>query len=490
VTDPADRHLEERLHALARGIRAPIVPAEDDVRRGRRRLLRLRVAMAGATTGTLAVVLGLTALTAGDPTATEPPLTTQPPSPTSTPPASPSVDTERDTTGRQQPGGGDANTGAVGSADHGEPGDIGSVDGGTAPARPDATAVRDPGAGAPNHGGWPTKGPQASEEPTGAVPTQPAAPTPTETPGDTPSETPTEEPTDPPTVPPTESSPVRLHKVLRYYNDVLAEHVDPEREHLQPYDRTTGHPRRTRDGDTFYALGASYRWTGGGSPPGLTLQVASGWDQVTWECGASSSDWVCHVPDGAAETTTEMAVHDGLRAVAAEHPDGQVVVVTAPVDSDEGDLVAAAADERLTLPGEAAVSPPLLDLATFAAGGQAALVRDDETFAESAHDRSPQVVGSWADDDSGGGTIVWSARPRYSGATWTCQTTYRTCTDVVIDDAGTTVHLGQLKRRAGGGWVVQYDGPSYAVRVSSSDRTFPKKRAYALVTMADWQPTR
>ena len=73
MTDPADRHLEERLHALARGVSVPIVPAEDDVRRGRRRLFRMRVAMASATTATVAVVLGVTSLTAGDPNATEPP---------------------------------------------------------------------------------------------------------------------------------------------------------------------------------------------------------------------------------------------------------------------------------------------------------------------------------------------------------------------------------------------------------------------------------
>ena len=74
MTDPADRFLEERLHALARGASVPIVPTEDDVRRGRRRLFRMRVAMAGATTGALAVVLGVTSLTAGDPKATEPPI--------------------------------------------------------------------------------------------------------------------------------------------------------------------------------------------------------------------------------------------------------------------------------------------------------------------------------------------------------------------------------------------------------------------------------
>ena len=80
MTDPADRFLEEKLHALARGVSVPLVPTEDDVRRGRRRLFRVRVAMAGATTGALAVVLGVTSLTAGDPKATEPPPITEPPS--------------------------------------------------------------------------------------------------------------------------------------------------------------------------------------------------------------------------------------------------------------------------------------------------------------------------------------------------------------------------------------------------------------------------
>ena len=69
MTDPADRFLEERLHALARGVSVPLVPTEDDVRRGRRRLFRMRVAMAGATTAAVAVVLGVTSLTAGDPNA-------------------------------------------------------------------------------------------------------------------------------------------------------------------------------------------------------------------------------------------------------------------------------------------------------------------------------------------------------------------------------------------------------------------------------------
>jgi hypothetical protein len=88
------------------------------------------------------------------------------------------------------------------------------------------------------------------------------------------------------------------------------------------------------------------------------------------------------------------------------------------------------------------------------------------------------------------GTVAWTVEPIYSGGQFTCLTTFRSCTEVTVDDRGTTVHLAFLKKRAGGGWLVQYDGGSYGVRVYSSDRTFPKKRAYAFVIDQAWQPVR
>ena len=105
MTDPADRFLEEKLHALARGVSVPLVPTEDDVRRGRRRLFRMRVAMAGATTAPLAVVLGVTSLTAGDPKATEPPIVDPPSTLPATPSSSPADDgSEGAAPPRRQPG--------------------------------------------------------------------------------------------------------------------------------------------------------------------------------------------------------------------------------------------------------------------------------------------------------------------------------------------------------------------------------------------------
>ncbi len=92
--------------------------------------------------------------------------------------------------------------------------------------------------------------------------------------------------------------------------------------------------------------------------------------------------------------------------------------------------------------------------------------------------------------DAARGTLSWSARPVYSGSGWQCLKSYRSCTDLEIDSSGRVVHVAAIKKRLGGGWVIEYDGPGYAVRVTTSDRKFPKKRAYAFVTDEAWQPVR
>ena len=98
--------------------------------------------------------------------------------------------------------------------------------------------------------------------------------------------------------------------------------------------------------------------------------------------------------------------------------------------------------------------------------------------------------GDWSVGGVARGTVAWTVEPIYSEGGFTCLTTFRSCSEVTIDDLGTTVHLAFLKKKAGGGWLVQYDGDAYGVRVYSSDRKFPKKRAYAFVTQAAWQPSR
>ena len=329
MTNPPDRFLEEKLHALARrGQRPLFVPTEDDVRRGRRRLFRMRVAMAGATTAALALVLGVTSLTAGDPKATEPPLVTEPPS---TLPATPNSSPTAGGGADEKPGGGQqGNTGrnqdAVDLA--GDPGSQHTDDGVPAKSSTNGTNGTATG-GTTTHDGTST-GPH--DDPTGSYgsdptevpssnPTETPSSTPTETPTSTPTTTPTSTPTPTPTVPPTQTPKVRVHQVLRYYNDVLAEHLDPLRLHLQPYSRKIDSKEATTLDGKLFALGSTYRWEDGRSRSGLQLTVASGWDQVEWLCGASLADWDCH--PATANTVTwadtasaEVATHDGVRQVA------------------------------------------------------------------------------------------------------------------------------------------------------------------------------
>ncbi|HEX5089222.1 MAG TPA: PT domain-containing protein [Nocardioides sp.] len=510
MTDGADRFLEERLHSLARGVPVPVVPPGEDVRRGRRRLLRMRLAMAGATTGTLAVVLGITGLTAGDPKATEVPPSTQVPTVLpATPSATPSDKGQEATPGSHDRGGGDDPVGGAAG-----PGTDRGADAGAPPSLDQVknAPTAEVSAGTAQHHGVPWVEPTSAPTSTpSGLPSGDPTGDPTGLPSGTPTDLVTPTPTDPTTVPPpTEPPPtgdtkVRIDRVLAYYNDVLAEHLDPDRAGLQPYDRRID-PKATRRSDgQLFALGATYRWERGRALSGLEIMVASGWDQVDWDCGATYSDWSCHVVDSGT-VRAEVAIHDGVRRVAVEHADGQVVVVTADPTYDgshrlatsdgfggsggsEAALVAAASDARLILPGRAPQAPPTIASDAFASAGRAALLSRGETFTQTSLDRSPAVRGTWSGAAGAGGTLRWSARPVYSGGGFSCLVTYLRCTTVAVGD-GTTVDVALLRTKAGGGWLVQYDGPSYAVRVYSSDRTFPRKPAYAFVTRADWQPAR
>lgn len=493
MTDPSDRFLrdlESRLHALGQGVDVPVVQAGDDVRRGRRRLFRVRVAMGGATTATLAVVLGITSLTAGSPKATDAPQMTQPPtSLTATPSSTPSPGAD-DASGRGGKHGGKGSDAGLGGAAVG-PGSDASTGTTDPDGPPTGTPVKDgsasgatpPGSAPPHHQPDADDTGGATDEPTEDPSGTPTS-TPTGTPTTDPTGTPTTDPTGQPTEPPTGSTRVRVHQVLNFYNDVLAEHLDADRSHLQPYNRfVDSRTVRTEDG-LVYVFGGDYRWGAGDDAADLDVSVVSGWDQVGWECGTTGTDWQCHAgPTGA----VEVARHDGLLEVAAEHASGQVVVVSTDVSLAEGDLAAAAADERLVLPGSPAVAPPRLDPSTFSDAGLDLFVVDGETFTQTAADRSPWVRGQWT-GTRGGGLLAWTAAPIYSGGAFECSAAFRSCSEVVVDNAGTTVHLGYLTAKAGGGWVVQYDGPAYAVRVTSTAKAFPRKRAYAFVTRPAWQP--
>ena len=128
-------------------------------------------------------------------------------------------------------------------------------------------------------------------------------------------------------------------------------------------------------------------------------------------CAAASS------PTGAATSrpatrrprrrgTREVASHDGVTAGRGRarrrpgrgghgRPEGRPAGSgAADVTSTEADLVAAASDDRLILPGAAPVAPPRIDVDTFAAEGVAALVKPGEAFEQTGISRTPWVRGS------------------------------------------------------------------------------------------------
>lgn len=543
MNDDAERRLEERLHDLAGGLMPPVALPADDLRRGRRRLVRVRALMAGATTAAVVAVAGLAGLTAGDPTATEispagritsPPLspsaapTSEPAAPGSDPatPASTGPSGEVDPAG---PGAsassGDRDSTLAGSGtDRGDAGHGGSHGPAATPSgepstqepsAPEPSTPTDPSPSAPStpQATGPTSAPSTGvPTTTPSAPTSPTVPTsPTTSPSAPTTSTPTG-PTGGPSTPPTSSGPgtpvvpvpppsdgaVRVHATLRYWNEVLATHLDPTRDHLAAYSRKTGDRQSTvRDGELF-ALGSTYAWD---AAP-LQVRVASGWDQVEWSCGSLPSAWSCTPGGLAGSGRSEVAVHDGIRQVAVEHADGQVVVLTATpssarttgIDVDVDDLLAAAADARLRLPGDAPVAPPTLDASDFEDAGESVLVDDarGEQWLRTRADRAPRVSGQRSVDGTSRGTLAWWASPVYSGAGWTCLASYRTCTDVRVGSgAGAeVVHVARVRSRAGGGWVVAHEGASYVVSVYSADRTLDRSRAYAFVTDPEWQPAR
>lgn len=148
---------------------------------------------------------------------------------------------------------------------------------------------------------------------------------------------------------------------LQAWRDVLAEHLDPTGTHLEqkPSNEQSG----GGEAGTL-TLGTKLGW----SIPGqrglglVQISVSSAAEKGDWGCGDDPA-WVCHDATAPGGLRAQGAVHDGVRAVRVARADGEVVILavdnlfgnnsTVPVsgvDVDEADLLAAAADPRLTLP--------------------------------------------------------------------------------------------------------------------------------------------
>ena len=150
-------------------------------------------------------------------------------------------------------------------------------------------------------------------------------------------------------------------EVLSRWNDVLAEHLDPRRKHLQPY---TSRTANEQSGGGY--LGSGYGWRNAGEEGLGMLQIgvarssAASWDSP---CRTGQYDLACRDATGPNGETARVGESDSATVVELEQADGDVVTLTldllfgnnslVPISGAEittDQLLEAAADERLDLP--------------------------------------------------------------------------------------------------------------------------------------------
>lgn len=287
---------------------------------------------------------------------------------------------------------------------------------------------------------------------------------------------------------------------LRLYNEVLAEHLDPEGRHLQR--KVTS----TQSGGL--SLGSRFGWRNPGED-GLGMIVISvngGWQATGWECGMPQVDKTCRDITAPGGLEGQVAEYDGTVEVAVEHADGTVVIVakenlfgnnsTVPVsqiDLSVEDLAAAAADDRLKLPGYEGGAPELLSQKELTAVGLEQLVTRGETYEKeyAGNDVSPWQQGQWS-DGANSGELFWDAMAltEPTGEYGCLKVQFTRCVIRTVD--GHDVLVGYVRNKWGGGVQVIYDGPSYEIRVvfepDQAGDEFPIDRAAAFVVDDRWQP--
>ncbi|WP_205471552.1 hypothetical protein [Nocardioides sp. SYSU D00038] len=289
---------------------------------------------------------------------------------------------------------------------------------------------------------------------------------------------------------------------LRRYHRVLAERLDPRGEHLEPWSADTANQQGSGAGDLMTSLGSKFGWRNPGEEGlgMLQVNVSAGWspDSTQMFCGSELACEDVTGPNGerAVVGSTSSA---GRVVVAVEHADGQVVVLTSdalfgnnstvPVSGtglEVDELLAAAADDRLSLPGDPVVPVPL-DAAAFERAGRRALVGEGETWSRTSSPGT-YVDGPWSNGAGDGGSLAWDVNPTYGDvAGWQCWAEqFQRCVERTVE--GRRVFVGYVKPRWGGGLQVIHTGPSYEVRVLVDDRDFPIDRAVRFVLDDRWQP--
>jgi hypothetical protein len=290
------------------------------------------------------------------------------------------------------------------------------------------------------------------------------------------------------------------NETLRLYRDVLAEHLDPQGRHLQK--KVTG----MQGGGG--SLGSRFGWRNPGED-GLGMIVISvngGWQATGWECGMPQVDITCRDITAPGGLEGQVAERGGAVDVAVEHPDGTVVIVskenlfgnnsTVPVsaiDLTVEELAAAAADDRLKLPGYQGDAPELLSQQDLTTVGLEKLIGPGETYEKgyAGNDISPWQQGQWSDGTSSGELFLDAlAIERPTGEYGCLKVQFTRCVVRTVD--GKDVMVGYVRNKWGGGTQVIYAGPVYEIRVvfepDQAGDEFPIDRAARFVVDDRWQP--
>lgn len=165
---------------------------------------------------------------------------------------------------------------------------------------------------------------------------------------------------------------------LRAWNDALAAHLDPQREHLAPYTRATANQQTSGGPDGLQSLGSRYGWSNAGEEGRGMLEVTVSRGRASvWPCRTGEGGVTCRDAEGPNGEAARVGTSGAITTVQLEQADGDVVTLTlnllfgnnslvplSGADVTPAQLLEAAADDTLELPQPppaADIDPTLLD---------------------------------------------------------------------------------------------------------------------------------
>lgn len=292
---------------------------------------------------------------------------------------------------------------------------------------------------------------------------------------------------------------------LAEWNEVLAEHLDPERRHLAPQTDANWNVQSSDAPGGGGSLGSRYSWTNPGETGlgylGLTVSTM-GIDQQDSPCVLGQLECAERSAGGFRRV---LAGQDGeVVTVTAERSDRMVLSLTfdplyannsvEPVSGSDltvDALLAALRDPRLKLPGAPRMRPEPIDDQTWTQRGIDLLSgpRDTMEVQYAGTGVGPVFTEvAWVGEESSG-TVMWDAEVAGSGRPACYNVQFTDCRSYPVGDQ--EVLVGQVRDKWGGGWQAIYRGRLRETRVvftpTGPGDSFPVRRTFGFLTDPAWQ---